>query len=197
MSSTPDLTDSDGQQTPQHVCPECGEEHDTAIRLGLHRRKEHGVLGSSREQTARGERSPRRTRTETSHTRRKRAVKETIVEFLDFSDEIRGRSDRPAEDLADVLRRDVDRIADSVSWAAERFNPLAWAVDHLAGHGGVITFARGFLGVGTWLVRKWRQALEVREQALAEQQMLQEYPPEKMLQEYPPEAMVGGDAPPA
>lgn len=47
-------------------CPECGESFDgpmRAQRLGLHRRNEHGVVGTSRRSTsARADRSPKRRR---------------------------------------------------------------------------------------------------------------------------------------
>ena len=178
MTDEPDTTtagvaepDSEEQR---YVCPECGEGFRLAMRLGLHRKREHGVEGQSkssrqeREQRRRGglksgkpraEGSPRRP-SESSQQRRARAIRETLLEFVEFTDEARGRSEVPPRDLADVIRRDASKLANSLAWAAERFNPLAWAIDQLAGHGGVITFVRGFMGVGTWLVGHWRRSLD-------------------------------------
>ncbi len=154
------------------ACPECGEEYGTAMHLGLHRKHKHGVAGQSKTQqkerrrrtTGGGrDRQPSGRGGETRHARRRRAVRETITEFVDFADELRGRPTSQPLALVDVIRRDAERIADSVAWAAERFNPVAIVVDRLAGHGSPVTFARGFIGVGTWLVRKWRGMLADRD----------------------------------
>jgi hypothetical protein len=150
-----------------HVCPECGEEFSSPMRLGLHRYQKHGIRGRDAQRKAAGGGSRRSTSAsrpgESRQAKRRRAVRETLLELTDFTDELRGRGRTEPVDLADVIRRDADKIADALAHAAERFNPLAFAIDKLAGHGGVITFARGFLGLGTWLARKWRQGLAARE----------------------------------
>lgn len=155
-----------------HACPECGQEFATPLLLGAHRRFKHGVTGSSkrarreRESRARGE-NPRpsqsRSRGETRQARRAKAIHETLTEFLQFRAEVRGEETATPELLADVIRRDSKKIADALAWAAERVNPLGRLVDVLAGHGGPVTFLRGFLGVAGWTVRKWRQGLAERE----------------------------------
>ena len=156
--------DEDAEVTTGHVCPECGEAFALAMQLGLHRRRAHGVEGktpkkSRKSSTARPERS---SRSESKHTARKRAVQETLTEFVNFTDEVRGRGDTAPGDLADVIRRDAPKIADSLAYAADKFNPIGWFVDTMLGHGGPVTFLRGFLGVGTWMAGHWRQMLADR-----------------------------------
>lgn len=174
----------DGEQR-RYVCDQegCGQEFASALRLGLHKRQAHGIIGRSaraereRKQRAEGGKtpsSPRRRQGETRQARRARLLRETIAELTDFTDELRGRSEQEPEDLADVLHRDAGRISSAVAYAAERFSPLGSAVDFLAGHGGPLTFIRGFLGVGKWAVRRWRRLLAEREQALADAELLGE-----------------------
>jgi hypothetical protein len=169
--------DDDGQLS----CPECGKPFTSPMQLGAHRSQAHGVKGGSRAAAKRrGElppeeerRGPGRPRKDGSparprhgggsrQERRRKAVQDTLIELVSFTDEARGRDTGPPVDLADVIRRDAAKIANSVAWLAERFNPLGRVIDLGFGHGGVITIARGFLGVGTWTLGHWRQLLEQR-----------------------------------
>lgn len=178
------------------VCPDCGETLSSKMLLGAHRFHKHGIRGSSgKAKKRRGEssgRGPGRPRTtaaagddgETARQkRRRRAVKETLVELTSFTDELRGRGLAPAEDLADVIRRDADKIANSVAWIAERFNPLGRMIDLGFGHGGLVTVGRGFMGVGTWLLRSWRGMLQER---AAGGELTAEEIAEQMAREYGP-----------
>lgn len=194
----PTAAEPDAEQVEGFPCDICGSVESSPMRLGLHKRRKHGVVGKSdrsrreREERARSaddegtaekrrrgrppSRAPRRPPSEGSQAKRKRMVKETIVEFLDFTDEVRGRSELPDERLAEVIRRDAEKIASSLAWAAERFTPLGLAIDRLAGHGSIITFVRGFLGVGRHAIRKWRQSVAEREQLIAEEEWIPGHP---------------------
>lgn len=164
----PNETDQDEQDGP--VCPECGESFTSALSLGAHRFHKHGIKGSKPKpqpgrkrgrprMAAAGDDAPESGR----QARRRRAVKETLIELVSFTDEARGRADGEVDDLADVIRRDADKIANSVAWIAERFLPLGRAIDLLFGHGGALTVARGFLGVGTWSLGHWRALIQERQ----------------------------------
>jgi hypothetical protein len=158
-------------------CPDCDEgPFPSKLSLGAHRFHKHGIRGSS--QTAKKERgrkgrSQTRPRTQAAagsddresgrQARRRKAVKETLVELVSFTDEARGRGEGPPDDLADVIRRDADKIANSVAWIAERFLPLGRLIDLAFGHGGLLTVARGFMGVGTWTLAHWRQLIQERQ----------------------------------
>lgn len=179
--------DPGAQDAERHACPECGEEFSAKFRLGLHRSQKHGYVSPRRgEDRGRGgKRGPGRPKGsgagQSRQVRRKTAIKQTIDEILDFADDLRGRSTGELGDLADVLRRDADRIATSLSWAAERFNPLAFGIDKLAGHGGILTLAGGFSGVGRWVIKRWRSLVAERAEAEAEQASwlaAEEVPPE-------------------
>jgi hypothetical protein len=77
------------------------------------------------------------------------------------------------DDLADILRGDADRIAGSLAWTAERFSPLGRLIDAALGHGGIVTIAQGFLGVGRWMIGRARlRASQL--QAAADKQRLAE-----------------------
>lgn len=176
--------DEPGPEPSGFVCPECGAVEQSPLRLGLHKRRAHGIVGksasSAKERRSRktkterkplGERTraPSRERSEGSQARRKRLVKETIIELLDVRDALRGQGTvDPDETLADVIRRDADRIASSLAFAAERFTALGRLIDRACGHGSALTFVRGFLGVGKHAIRKLRQARPERVDFLEE-----------------------------
>lgn len=154
----------------KRVCPECGEAFDSNFRLGLHRRNKHGVPGQSdrrkreRKAAARGPGRPKGSG-ESRVEKRRRLIRETLLETVELADEARGRSEAPAEDLADVIRRDADRIAYSLAWVADKLVPFGTVVDFAFGRGGVLTVARGFSGVGRWVIRRWRTLLAERQAA--------------------------------
>ena len=166
----------DGEAPPAdpdrpHVCPECGETFKLAMTMGAHRAKVHGVPGSSKttKYTRRGRPpgSRNKERTSSPHESRRKAIRETLIEFVDFADELGGRSDQKPKDIRDVIRRDADKLGDSIAYLADRFNPLGLVVDATMGHGGVISMARGFMGVGTWIVAHWQQLLRSRKPEVA------------------------------
>lgn len=150
------------------TCPDCGEgPFASKLLLGAHRFHKHGIKS---QKAAQPKGRKRTARTESAgdapesgrQARRRKAVKETLIEMVSFTDEARGRSDEPAEDLADVIRRDADKLANSVAWIAEKFTPLGRGIDLLLGHGGPVTVIRGFLGVGRWTLAHWREILQER-----------------------------------
>lgn len=150
------------EATKKHVCPECGEEFALAMRLGLHRRREHGVAGTTPKRKSSGTTKAREA--SSPKTRRKQAVASTLKELADLADDARGRSTEMPEHLADVIRRDADKIATTVSTVAEKVNPVAWFVDVTMGPTGILTLIVGLSGVGRWLLRSWRQSVDNREQ---------------------------------
>lgn len=152
-----------------YVCPECGKTYTSQGGLRAHALTKHpGTSISTRrakKKEAGGDAAPRRGRSQGSgnrQERRRKAIRETIDELTEVTQELRGATGIEPEQLAEVLRRDADRIAVSLSWIAERVNPLGRLVDLTMGHGGVITIARGFNGVGLWFLRTWRKALAAR-----------------------------------
>lgn len=152
-----------------YVCPVCGKSYTSAGGLRAHTLTKHpGEVIPTRKQKAKGtEQAPRRGRAQTGsgtrQERRRRAIRETIDELTEVTIELRRGTGEDPGNLADVLRRDADRLATSLSWIAERVNPLGRFVDLTMGHGGAITIARGFNGVGLWFLRTWRQALARRQ----------------------------------
>lgn len=147
-----------------HVCPECGAEYKLAMHLGLHRRREHGVQGSAKQS------SPKRKRTssgggrDSTQTRRRKAISETLLELVTFSDDLRGQSVIDTSSLADVIRRDADRIADAIAAWAEKAPPVGALIDIIA-HGLVVKTFRGFQGLARLAVNRSR----LRKQQQAEQ----------------------------
>lgn len=150
------------EATTGHVCPECGEEYKLAMHLGLHRKREHGVSGSSPKKATRKRSTSGRH--ESAKSRRKQSISSTLRELADLSDDARGRAtDTLPQYLSDVIRRDADKIATVVATAAEKLNPLAWFVDLTTGPTGILTMVVGLSGVGRWCLRLWRQKLDARE----------------------------------
>lgn len=166
-----DEPNEDAGANDELVCPECeaAGNHVTfasPLNLGAHRRMAHGVAGKGRGKSGG---SKRRTSTSTNPPkgsrveRRRKAVAETLRELVEFRDAARGDAFAgEPEHLADVIRRDADRIAQAVAWIAERVNPLGHGIDLLLGHGGPVTVLRGFLGVGTWTLQHWRKMIADR-----------------------------------
>lgn len=160
--------------TETHACPECGDEFQSKVRLGIHRRSAHGVIGGragrkQRAADASPEREPKDDRGRQG--RRKREVAGTLRELADLAADFRGRdggSDLP-EHLADLIRRDADPIATSIAAIAEKLTPLGTIVDWTCGRGGLLTIATGFSGLLRWLLRSGRN----RNAQSAEQQQMQ------------------------
>lgn len=176
LAEAPDeQEDEETGSSDELVCPDCDAGPFTSkLSLGAHRYHKHGVKGTAGHKKSSGRPRGRppgsKNRGEAGasegesarQARRRKAVRDTLVEFVSFMDEARGRSDAPAADLSDVIRRDADKIANSVAWIAERFLSLGRMIDLLLGHGGPLTVARGFLGVGTWTLAHWRETLRHR-----------------------------------
>lgn len=189
---------AEGSDQDGFVCPDCDYVAPSRLTLGGHRFQKHGVRGKTADRKRKSSGRPRgrppgggRASGDTGggessrQTRRRRAVKETLVELVSFTDEARGRGEGAPQDLADVIRRDADKIANSVAWIAERFNPLGRMIDLAFGHGGLLTVARGFMGVGTWTLAHWRQMLEQRQVEMVE--LSAEQIAEQMQHEYGPQ----------
>lgn len=152
-------------------CPECGARLKNRKSLGGHMRDVHkikGGIGGRGPGRPRKDGNPSRPPSGNRQERRRRLVQETLIELSEFTDELRGRSELPAVDLSDLIRRDAAKIANSVAWVAERFNPLGTLIDLTTGHGGAITIMRGFTGVGGWVLRRWRTLLSEREREQAQ-----------------------------
>lgn len=165
MSATE--TEQDEKSEGQHVCPECGETFGSPMHLGLHRFRSHGVRNTKGEQGT-GESRPRRgrppgSRTASAHDRRRKQVRETLQEIVGFRDELRGTSTAEPSDLADVIRRDADKIAEMVACWCDILNPLGKVVDRFM-HGVVIATVRGLAGIATQMVKRMRESAEQREQ---------------------------------
>lgn len=159
-----DLGDGNGEtRQGEHVCPECSESFSSPMRLGLHRRTAHGVVGkhakkSSRKRPQR-DASPERDEKESGRqARRKREVAVTLRELADLAADLRGRiSGELPEHLADLIRQDADALAGSISAIAEKFSPLGALVDWTCGKGGMLTIITGFSGLARWLMRSGRR----------------------------------------
>lgn len=145
----------------QHVCPECGEAFKRASGLATHRSSKHGVAGARQDRAA-SDAAPKRRKSVGRRDRREQQVKETIDEFVKFTNELRGRSSDEPDDLADLLRKDAAKIAYSLSWVAERLAPVGWFIDKTMGHGGVITIATGFSGLLRKGLHGWREMIAKR-----------------------------------
>lgn len=154
-----------------HECPECGESFKSLPGLATHRKLKHGVESArGRGERSRGsrDRSPRRSSGDGGEQRvqrRQRQVRETLEEFTELARELRGDTGEQPGSLAEVIRRDADKIATSLSWVAEKFTPIGFAIDKLTGHGGILTVARGFNGVIVHGLRSWRVMLARRAEA--------------------------------
>lgn len=139
-----ETTSAGGDGNDGHPCPECGEQFDSAVKLGLHRKREHGVEGVNARKRRRGrDAAPRDRETArpnpASRSRRGRLVSETLVELANL---IERRGDN-VDDLtfAAILRRDADRIGGWLAALAERrmFAGLGPIVDNLFGDGGPLS----------------------------------------------------------
>lgn len=141
------------------VCPECGREFTgktAALLLGVHRKNEHGIAGQKKQRSGRPPGRPRRDGAPAGRPgptptleRRRRDVAQTIRELLELRDTARGEEPDEAyqETLADVIRRDADRIAFSIARLADWFAPVGVAIDRLCGSKGVLTVATGLSGI--------------------------------------------------
>jgi hypothetical protein len=165
-------------EVTEHLCPECGKPFKSAAGLGTHRLHTHGVESPRTKPDVDG--APKRrgrpkgsSRGSVRRERREQAVKETLLELAQFSDEMQGRGQAAAETLAEVIKRDAGKIAISLSWVGEKLTPVGFLIDRTMGHGGVITIARGFNGVIMHAVRSWRELLQ-RRAAEAEFEQLNE-----------------------
>ncbi len=178
----PDYTGTEPGEDPagELECPECGKRFKRAMHRGLHRRKAHGILGSS----AKRERAPsrggaRRSRQSSpasdlggstpgstgGESRRRKAIKDTLFELADLADSLMGRRGPMIDDtLPGIVRRDADRQAAAIAGLASRFEPLGTLIDVVFGSGGPLSFLLAFGPT----VRKLRQ-LATQRAAEAEQ----------------------------
>lgn len=152
-----------------YVCEHCDKTYTSQGGLRAHLLTKHpgaAVTTKRKKKEGGSEAAPRRGRNAggsgSRQERRRKMVRETIDELTEVAVELRQGTGTEPGRLADVLRRDADRIATSLSWIAERVNPLGSLIDVTMGHGGAITIARGFNGVGLWFLRTWRKALAGR-----------------------------------
>ena len=140
-------------------CPECGNDFETKQKLGVHRRNEHGVA-STRNDKKDG--APRREPKADSarQAQRRTLVKETILELVDTTDELRGRSTEAILDLADVIRRDADKMASALAALAERgpFVLLGVVIDKLLGAGGPFSLLRAFAPTARQMLARARDS---------------------------------------
>ncbi len=177
-------------------CEVCGREFESKFQLGTHRWNSHKLRTVKAPPSGRGPGRPkgsssrprRAAATDDSESarqaRRRKAVRETLLELTTFTDELRGRGEGEVADLADVIRRDADKLASSVAWIEERFTPLGRVIDLAFGHGGVITVGRGFMGVGSWVLGRWRTLLTERAAAEGGQEFTAEELAERMEAQY-------------
>lgn len=138
------------EEANKHVCDVegCGRSFKLAAHLANHKRSAHGIGVSKPVDGAGGG--------EGRQARRRKDIRETIVEFVAFADEMRGRSDGDAATFADTIRRDADKIADALAAWCERLSPLGSLVDAFA-HGLVVKTFRGFQGLARLAIVKARQ----------------------------------------
>lgn len=153
-------------------CPDCERSYKNVDDLQKHRRLQHAFRSSSRRGRPQGSKnkggagsdgSPRREQAPgLRRVRREKDVRETLEEIVSFSRAVKGeRVD--VRSLVDVIDRDKQRMAVSIAWVAEKFNPLGALIDLTMGHGGAITIVKGFSGVGGWMISRWRQLIAERE----------------------------------
>lgn len=117
----------------------------------------------------------RSTATARRQAERKRNVKETLLETAELLDALRGRTeDQEAESLVEIVRRDADRMAETLASMADRFDPAAFVVDHLFGAGGPLSILTSF---GPFLRSLIVQAREIRARQVAEWEAMQEEQP--------------------
>jgi len=97
--------------------------------------------------------------------RRKRQAQETILELVDVMDAFRGRGNgADPHDVADVGRRDAELMAETLAAAADRFQPLAVAMDHLMGAGGPLSFLRAFGPIARAVMHRLRSIRQQRDE---------------------------------
>ena len=178
MSDDADLfdggSDDDAEPTSGHACPECGQEFANRVRLGMHRRAEHGILGKNASAAAgKGKRhaSPRRpagAAAAASRSSRSRKISESLTELVDLFE--RRTDNIDAHTLAEIIRRDADKIGEALAALADRrmFAPLGTAIDLLFGTGGPLSFL-------TALGPTVRKLLAGRTQARAERRAAAEH----------------------
>lgn len=132
-------------------CPECGKVCSNKITLGMHRRSEHGVIGnrkkkgksSSSSSSSRPKRQPAASDTG-RRSKRARLVSETATELADLFE--RKVENVAALSMAEIIRRDADKMGASLAALAERsiFGWLGPVIDNLFGDGGPLSILRAF-----------------------------------------------------
>lgn len=133
-------------------CPECGKVCSNKITLGMHRRSEHGVIGNRKKKgkssssSSSSSRPKRQTAAADTGRRSKRArlVSETATELADLFE--RKVENVAALSMAEIIRRDADKMGASLAALAERsiFGWLGPVIDNLFGDGGPLSILRAF-----------------------------------------------------
>lgn len=167
----------------RYFCAGCGADFKTRPNLTRHKRENgHGSSTGATRPRRTDDASPSRERGRPPkvgrQSRREQAIRETIEEAVQLAKVARGGPQIDVASLVDVLDRDKARLAVSISWLAEKFNPLGKLIDWTMGHGGVLTIVRGFSGVGSWTLGKWRTMLVEREQQVDEPLFVEDLPVE-------------------
>lgn len=146
-----DVVGRDGDDQPQHECPECSRGFASKATLGFHRWRVHGVAGSSRKSKEAGsaggsEGKPERRPARPSKGRRAQLVSETMRELADLADSLRGRAESDGLTIAGTIRRDADRMGDALAGLAERsmFGFVGLLIDALFGAGGPLSLVTAF-----------------------------------------------------
>lgn len=133
------------------ACPECGKVCSNKITLGMHRRSEHGVIGNRKKKSSRSSSSsssrPKRQPAATDtgrRSKRARLVSETATELADLFE--RKTENVAGLTMAEIIRRDADRMGASLAALAERsiFGWLGPVIDNLFGDGGPLSILRAF-----------------------------------------------------
>ena len=130
-------------------CPECGKVCSNKITLGMHRRSEHGVIGNRKKKGKSSSSSSKPKRQPAAadtgrRSKRARLVSETATELADLFE--RKVENVAALSLAEIIRRDADKMGASLAALAERsiFGWLGPVIDNLFGDGGPLSILRAF-----------------------------------------------------
>lgn len=134
------------------ACPECGKVCSNKITLGMHRRSEHGIVGnrkkkgksSSSSSSSKSTRRPSPAADTGRRSKRARLVSETATELADLFE--RKVENVAALTLAEIIRRDADKMGAALAAVAERsiFGWLGPLIDNVFGDGGPLSILRAF-----------------------------------------------------
>ena len=103
-----------------------------------------------------------------SSSKRKQQARETILELVELADGIRGRGNGQPEDLADIARRDADRMADAIAAVSVRVPPFGMILDRVLGAGGPLSILLAFGPFVRKLLERMRQIKQERDRVANE-----------------------------